>query len=296
MENFLKGRKQENIKLNKFTAQMLKEFYAYIGTIKNKYGQPISNNTIKHVMAFYNPAFKMAYENDYITQDITKGIHSPKIAKTEQVYLNRDECLKFMKAVEQSEMGFVLKLDLLYGLRRSELLGLTWDDIDFDNERISINKTLHYQNGEYLISNEMKTETSKRTLPFRANIKQLLLEQKEKVKKNKKWCGKDYCSKDKRFKNFICVDCRGNIFCPDRLSREVKRICKKNNLPDIHFHSLRHSCASMFVEFGVDMKTIQMWLGHANYSTTADIYSHLDISTKKDAVLKVDNFVFGSGV
>lgn len=294
MENFLKGRKQENIKLKNFTAEMLKEFYSYCSFQKNRSGEQITNNTMKHIIAFYNPAFKLAYENDYIDKDITKGIHSPKVTRVEQIYLNADEIKEFMEAVNESELGFVLKFGLLYGLRRSELLGLTWDDIDFENERIYVNKTVHYHKGEYIISKQMKTETSKRELPFYGNIKQLLLEQKEKAERNKKWWGKDYCSKDKRFKNFVCVDNLGNIFCPDRLSREVKRICKKHNLPDIHFHSLRHSCASLFVVSGVDMKTIQMWLGHSNYSTTADIYSHIDLNSKRQAVMKVDKYVFGS--
>lgn len=289
MNAFLACRHLDNIKLKNFTAELLEEFYAFVAKTKNRKGENISNNTIKHYMCFFNPVFRMAYEKDYIDKDITKGIKPPPIEKTNISYLKEEYCSKFIAAADGSRVGFELKLLLLLGVRRSELLGITWSDIDLQEKEISINKAVHKgKGGKLYISYKLKTGSSNRVLPFGENVKELLLKQKELLASCKKSLGKEFC-KDKRFKDFICLDYKGDLVNPERLTREVKSVCKKHKLPDIHLHSLRHSYASVMVTNGVDMKTTQTLLGHSNFSTTADIYSHLDMKEKRLAVAKVNS-------
>lgn len=287
MEAFLANRHLSNIKLKNFTADLLDEFYRFVANTKNRYGESISNNTIKHYMCFFNPVFRMAYEKDYIDKDITKGIKPPPITKQNISYLKEDYCSKFIEAAESSIVGFELKLLLLLGVRRSELLGITWNDIDFQENKISINKAVHKaKGGKLYITNKLKTNSSNRMLPLDEDVKELLLKQKELLLSCKNRLGKEFC-KDKRFKDFICLDYKGDLINPERLTRAVKSVCKKHKLPDIHLHSLRHSFASVMVTNGVDMKTTQSLLGHSNFSTTADIYSHLDMKDKRQALEKV---------
>lgn len=287
MEAYLASRHLSNIKLKNFTADLLDEFYRFVANTKNRYGESISNNTIKHYMCFFNPVFRMAYEKDYIEKDITKGIKPPPITKQNISYLKEEYCSKFIKAAESSRVGFELKLLLLLGVRRSELLGITWNDIDFQENQISINKAVHKgKGGKLYITNKLKTNSSNRVLPLDEDVKELLLNQKELLASCKKRLGKEFC-KDKHFKDFICLDYKGDLINPERLTRAVKSVCKKHKLPDIHLHSLRHSYASVMVSNGVDMKTTQTLLGHSNFSTTADIYSHLDMKNKWLAVEKV---------
>lgn len=85
---------------------------------------------------------------------------------------------------------------------------------------------------------------------------------------------------DKRYLDYVCVDNIGRLILPNRLTHNFNKVLKKNHLRRIRFHDLRHSCASLMLANGVPMKNIQEWLGHANYSTTANIYSHLDYSSK----------------
>ena len=90
--------------------------------------------------------------------------------------------------------------------------------------------------------------------------------------------GKSY---DKRYLDYVCVDNLGRLILPNRLTHNFIKIIRKNNLKHIRFHDLRHSCASIMLSNGVPMKQIQEWLGHADFGTTANIYSHLDYKINK---------------
>ena len=122
-----------------------------------------------------------------------------------------------------------------------------------------------------------KTKSSMRTLPLVASFREKLLELKEAQKENEKLCGECY---DTRYKGYIFVDPMGKIYDPNLVSAGFKRIIRKNGLKEIRFHDLRHSCASLLLANGVQMKSIQEWLGHSDIGTTANTYSHLDFQNK----------------
>ena len=138
----------------------------------------------------------------------------------------------------------------------------------------------------------MKNKTSNRVLPLLPQAEELLLKQKEKVENNKNLLGKSY---DKRYLEYVCVDNLGRLILPNRLTHNFIKIIRKNNLKHIRFHELRHSCASIMLSNGVPMKQIQEWLGHTDFSTTANIYSHLDYKTKQNSAITISNvFNFNS--
>lgn len=124
---------------------------------------------------------------------------------------------------------------------------------------------------------ELKTATSYRTLPLIPAIKEMLLKHKAQIEENKKFYGNTY---DRRYLNYVCVEENGKIVYPDHMTKKFNELLQKHNLRPIRLHDLRHSCASNLLANGVPMKEIQEWLGHANFSTTADVYSHLDFSAK----------------
>ena len=139
----------------------------------------------------------------------------------------------------------------------------------------------------------MKNKTSNRVLPLLPQAEELLLKHKEQVENNKKLLGKSY---DTRYLDYVCVDNLGRLILPNRLSHNFIKIIRKNNLKHIRFHDLRHSCASIMLSNGVPMKQIQEWLGHADFGTTANIYSHLDFyKTKQNSANTISNvFNFNS--
>lgn len=130
------------------------------------------------------------------------------------------------------------------------------------------------------MSDTLKTTSSHRTLPLLPEIEKLLLERKAEIEHNKIIFGKSYNTK---YNDYVFVDDIGDLFNPDQVSDRFNNILKKNNLRHIRFHDLRHSCASLLVASKIPMKNIQEWLGHSNFSTTADVYSHLDYTTKYES-------------
>ena len=115
---------------------------------------------------------------------------------------------------------------------------------------------------------------------------ELLLKKKAEIETNKTILGKTY---DKRYLEYVCVDNIGRLILPNRLTHNFIKIIKKNKLRHIRFHDLRHSCASLMLKNGVPMKNIQEWLGHADFGTTANIYSHLDYSAKQSSANTISN-------
>lgn len=129
-----------------------------------------------------------------------------------------------------------------------------------------------------------KNKSSLRTLPLIPDIENLLLQTKKKQTENRRKCKNAY---SKEYTDYICVDDLGVLLKPDFLSRHLQIILKKNNLKKIRYHDLRHSCASLLLANGVSLKEIQDWLGHSDYSTTANIYSHLEYGAKLKSAGKI---------
>ena len=149
-------------------------------------------------------------------------------------------------------------LTAFYGLRRSEVVGLKWAAVDFEQNTIEICHTVttvRLDGKEVLVeSNGTKTKSSKRTLPLVPVFRERLLALQEEQKENRKLCGRCY---NKKYADYICVDAMGNLLKPDYLSNSFQIILQNYHLRRIRFHDLRHSCASLLLANGVPMKMIQ---------------------------------------
>ena len=122
-----------------------------------------------------------------------------------------------------------------------------------------------------------KTKSSLRTLPLVPPIRDRLLELKGQQETYRRLCRSSY---NPDYLGYLCVDEIGNILRPNYVSEQFPKLLEKNGLRPIRFHDLRHSCASLLLANGVPMKQIQEWLGHSDFSTTANIYAHLDYASK----------------
>lgn len=175
-----------------------------------------------------------------------------------------------------------------YGLRRSEVLGLKWSAIDFKEKTLCIRHTVckTVLDGQQIAvqKDTTKNKASIRTLPLIPEIEELLLETKKKQETHRKKAKGSYC---KEYLDYVCVDSLGLLLKPDYLTQHFEIIIKKNNLKKIRYHDLRHSCASLLIANGVSLKEIQDWLGHSDYGTTANIYSHLEYSAKVNSANKI---------
>ncbi len=168
-------------------------------------------------------------------------------------------------------------LAAFYGMRRSEIVGLKWNCIDFEKKTISIQHVVMdiYLDGHLVTieKDKTKTKSSTKALPLVKPFEAALIELKEK----QKLCGNAY-SKD--YLEYILRDKMENRIKPGYVSQHFRIVLTKNNLKLIRFHDLRHSCASLQYANGVDLKAIQEWLGHSTITTTANTYTHFDFSKK----------------
>ena len=192
--------------------------------------------------------------------------------------------------VKGTPIELAVILGAFYGLRRSEIVGLKWSAIDFERKTFTIKYTVTSASvdGKFVeVEKERtKTKSSRRTLPLVEPFEKLLLEIREQQADNKKICGKSYCAD---YLDFVYVNELGERVKPNFITDNFRQTLQKNEMRHIRFHDLRHSCASLLYANGVPLKNIQEWLGHSTINTTANIYTHLDYSTKIESANAILN-------
>lgn len=219
----------------------------------------------------------------------------PKAAPFVGSFYDSAEVQKLFEAAKGSKLEIPIFLGAFYGLRRSEAIGLKWDAIDFQNDTITIRHTVVscYFDGKRVQKAQdiTKTKSSMRTLPLIPAFKELLQHKKQQQNEFQRMCGKSY---NKDYLGYICVDEMGRLLSPHYLSphyltEAFAKLLKKHGLRKIRYHDLRHSCASLLLANGVPMKQIQEWLGHSDFSTTANVYAHLECNSKRLSAAAMTN-------
>lgn len=274
-QGVINGRMTDYFKNTKITLQNIKpkhiqEFYQYL------LDEGLCGNTVKHYHANIRKALQYAMKTDIILSNPADKVDLPKIEEYKPKFYTSDEVKTLLNEVIGTKLEIPVMIDCFYGFRRSEVIGLKWSAVDFENDTITINHTITQSNGKLIIRDKTKTKSSKRTLPLEPIVKSFLIELKEKQEKNRELCGDSY---NKDYLEYICVDNCGNIIRPDYVTETFLKLLKRKNLKIIRFHDLRHTCASILLKNGANMKEIQAWLGHSNYNTTANLYAHLDSSS-----------------
>lgn len=199
----------------------------------------------------------------------------PKNDRHEAKFYSAEQVNALLAACRDDVMWPLLKLTAVYGLRRSEVLGLKWDSVNFDNNTLTIKHTVSKVT-TVVEKDKTKNSSSHRTFPLLPDIRSLLAQLKQQENANRKLFQREYQEND-----YILKWDDGHPFSPDYVSHHFADLLKKHNLPAIRFHELRHSCASILINQGATLKDVQEWLGHSDISVTADIYSHLDVQRKQ---------------
>ena len=171
-----------------------------------------------------------------------------------------------------------IKFCSTYGLRRSELLGLQWRNINFEAKSFTIAATVVKVN-KIVAKNKTKNASSHRTYPLDDEMIELLNRLKKTQEYNRSICGKDYHISD-----YVFTWDNGQPLSPDYITKKFRKLLNKYGHRQIRFHELRHTCASIMLAKGHTLKEVQEWLGHSDIKTTANIYGHLDVSGKLDAL------------
>lgn len=268
-----------HLRLAEVTAKHIQDYYTH-EMLENK----LSSNTIKHRHANIHKALQYAYTNDLIHENPANKVTLPRIEKYIGNYYNATQLDQMFELFKDDPAEFGVITASFYGLRRSEIVGLKWDAIDFERKTITIRHTVTEitMDGkmELIISDSTKTQSSYRTLPLVAPFEKILLRMRQEQEQNQRLCGKSYCQD---YLGYIYVNEMGELIKPGYLTSHFPKVLEKNHMPKLRFHDLRHSCASLLFAQGISLKEIQAWLGHSTIATTANIYTHLDERSKMNS-------------
>ena len=277
-----------NINIQDITAGHIFDYVNYLskdgGRKDNKIGGQ-SNTSIRKIISILRKVFDYAVLYGDIKINPAAQVPMPKRTNNKderQVFLTAEDAQKMLDAFRNEEIGPIVFVTLYYGLRKSEALGLRWQAVDFEANTITVNHTV--VGGSRIVAKDStKSYCSRRTYQLLPDVKDLLLKLREQQKDYRQRLGSGYYENDYIFKNPNGVPYR-----PDSLTRSFKRALARHGFPQMRYHDLRHSTASILVDKGWDINDIKEWLGHADISTTSNIYAHISHRRKVSLAQDLD--------
>ena len=246
----------------------------------------LTPQTIKVHLNILNLALKRAYRLKLIKENVVQFVEVPKNKKYKNEIYNAEDMKKLLEKSRETSLELPIILASGLGLRISEILGLTWNNIDFNDFTITIDKITVRDKGQVILK-EPKTESSIRTISAPKEII-LMLKQLKKDRLAAKLRG------EKSHRELIFYDKNLNPIAQDVLSKKFRYFLQENNLKHIRFHDLRHSHVTMLIDAKVPIKVISERVGHSNVNTTLNIYSHALREMDQEASDKISDTLFNN--
>lgn len=241
----------------------------------------LSKESIKRHSVVLNLIFKQALHDDLIKKNPCEFAKMPKIPqrhKESNIY-TIEQCKKLLEITEGELFHDIVYLTFMYGLRREEVMGLRWCDIDFNKNILTIQHTVTVAvDGNIIRKDKTKTESSNRIYPLLSDIREMLLNIKTRQEENKKIFGNCYSDTD-----YIFTKEDGALYYPTYPTHKLIKVTKKYNLPHITFHELRKSCVTMLLlDKNWSMKEVSEWVGHSDIYITMNMYAQITKNHKQD--------------
>ena len=248
------------------------------GYIHDRLEYGLSANTVRRQLANISKCLDSAVKQNIIAFNPVNRVEKPKVQKfTGAKAYNQSQIDKLFEISKGDPLEIVILLTLFYGFRRSEVLGLKWDAIDLEERTLTVKHTVIRMGKNIHKLDRTKNDSSYATFPIPGNVLEKLLELKKKQEEQRALQPNDYCDE-----GYVCAKHDGRVFRPCYISQHFALLLKKNGMPHIRFHDLRHSSASYLKHLGFDLKDIQTWLRHKDIQTTMNIYTHLDMEAKNN--------------
>jgi integrase len=269
--------------VQKLTPQHVQAFYA------QKLKEGLKPRSISVIHGILHTALENAVKWSLVSRNVASLVSVPRAEVHEVHPLTSDEAHKLIEAARGHWFEPILILAVTTGMRRGELLGLRWDDVDLKRGMLHVRRTMNKYSGHDVyagygvVENDPKTRTSRRRIllpdvAINALKDQHVLQDAARLKAGDKWQGK----------NLVFADQCGDFLNPQRVVRHFQSLLGKSGLPHMRFHDLRHSAATILLTMGVHPKVVQELLGHSTIAMTMDTYSHLLPSVQRDAVDKMN--------
>ncbi len=236
----------------------------------------LSATSIKHHHQNISKALSDAVRKGYLTVNPASAAITPRMRRYHAQFLNGEQLEELRILFTGSTIETPVFLTTFYGFRRGEVLGLTWDAIDFGRKTITISQTLLERDGNIYIDTP-KTESSERTLPMNATVLAYLQSVKSRQRDRRDLLGSFFTKS-----NYVCTRENGDPILPNYLSRVFHSTLSKSPLPSIRFHDLRHSVATNLLDQGHPIAAVKDWLGHSSATTTLSFYAHSSASSLQE--------------
>lgn len=273
-----------NIKLDKLKPLDLQSFYNYLQNDLN-----LSGTTALHCHTIIHTSLKHAVQWQILNKNVADAVTRPKRTNSKMNVLNVEDMNKLLERLEGSTLYLPVILAVTAGLRRGEILGLTWNNIDLQKKTIYVEHQLQKVDDEYKLL-PTKTAKSKRKVALLDYTIPILKSHRKLQLQNQLLLGSEY-----EDNNLVCCKSDGKPYDPDYVSRnflrKMTRISEELNIPKIRFHDLRHTHATLLLKQGVNPKIVSERLGHSNISITLDTYTHVLPDMQKEAAEKLNDLM-----
>lgn len=276
------------IKLGELTSAHISEFYNF-----RMSSHGTSANTIHHYHANIRRALEYAVKSELIEKNPSDNAELPKKEKHVAQFYTKRELKILLEHARGTQIEPIVRLASWFGLRRGEIIGLKWSSVDFKKKILTIDgtvkdkgpsgsavKNLHYEQ-------KTKTASSVRSFPLSAAMLAYFRELRAEQEANKR----DNPHYNYEWEEFVCVRSNGDLIPPEYVSKAFPKLCRKSGLKRLRLHELRHTNISILLENGASMKELQEWAGHSSYTTTANIYSHLQAQSKQRLAKSIEKII-----
>lgn len=272
-----------HIKIANLQAPMLNQFYSDLQ------GIGLCGKTVKHYHALISVVLAQAVKEGIVPYNVAERATLPKLVQKEPNYFQPEQVDAIRDALEQEPLRWkmLVHLFLITGARRGELLGLKWGCVDFEQSRIHICNNVLYTPDRGLYEDTPKTEKSKRYIVLPAETMDLFRQYRKWQMEERLRLGAYFIDRD-----FVFTQDNGEPLHPDSVTNYLTKFSRKYNLPHINAHAFRHTMASILYYHGVDSVSVSRRLGHAQISTTANIYAHIiEDADQRNAEILSDIFL-----
>jgi integrase len=271
-----------HILLRQLNEQHIQALYA------QKLNEGKSAKTIHHIHGVLHKALSQAVMWRLVSRNVCDGVTLPRLSRYEYQTLTAEQAQKLLEVAKGHRLEVLLTLALTTGMRQGELLGLHWQDIDFDQGTLQVRRSVSRVRGQGYKELEPKTPGSRRMLTLPQFVLDML----------KQHCANQDGVRQKagnRWQEHDLVFCNkyGSFLRPDRVRKQFQQLLVDAGLPYMRFHDLRHSAATIFMKMGVPPKVVQEILGHSNINITLGIYSHVLPGMQDEAMGKWDTLLGG---
>lgn len=270
------------IKLNRLAPHQIQQAY---NSLLNE--RKLSPKSLKNIHGVLHSALEQAKVNGYLRTNPSNAVVLPKMERQELQTMDDTDVAKFLKEIQGNPYEYPLFVAVFTGLRQGELLGLTWDCVDFERGTLLINKQHNRAKGEKEFHFSNLKNSKARSLTVADEVMRVLKRQKARQTQWAAVAGELWDNRE----NLVFTTETGRYINNKTLYMNFKAIVKNLGLPELRFHDLQHTFSVNSLQAGNDIKTVQENLGHATAAFTLSTYAHATPGMKRESAKRMDKFI-----